>query len=307
MVKPYFSLDSMVEGSFDVANKLFGVRFVLRPDIKTYHPDVRVYEVHETVRQWCLDGGIPCINRNNEDEGINIIPIVVNNNNFVKSAEGEPTLLSFDNCVTLFHEFGHACHGILSKVKYNRLSGVAVVADFMELPSQLMEHWVFEPEVLKKYSRHYDTDETIPQDLLHKLKAAATFGQGFDIIEYMACALIDQKSHQLESIERINMPEFEEKVLAELDMPAGIVMRYRILDFIHLFDGPEYVAGYYTYLWAEVLDADAFDAILEASSIFGKKTAKRLVKYFYSAGNSIDPMDAYRKFRGRDPIIESML
>ncbi|OQR84243.1 hypothetical protein ACHHYP_13688, partial [Achlya hypogyna] len=327
MVKPYFSLDRMVEAVFDVAFNLFGLRFVERPDIKAYHPDVKVYEVRETVNDedklvaiflhdnFCRPfkaGGawmseFRTQSRNVDDKGTNVVPIIINNNNFVKGAEGEPTLLSFDDCVTLFHEFGHGCHGMLSDVKYNRLAGTAVLSDFVELPSQLMEHWVSEPEVLKKHARHYQTGEPIPDDLLAKIKAADNFGQGFGTVEYMACALMDQKLHQIDSVEGLDMLAFEKEELAELDMPTGIVMRHRIPHFTHLFASSGYAAAYYVYLWAEVLDADAFDAFLEAGAIFDDATAKRVRKYIYSSGNSIHPMDAYRAFRGRDPVIEPML
>ncbi|EQC34227.1 hypothetical protein SDRG_08429 [Saprolegnia diclina VS20] len=328
MVKPYFSLDRMVEAVFDVAFHLFGLRFILREDIKAYHPDVKVYEVRETTADdedklvaiflhdnFCRPfkaGGawmseFRTQSRNVDDEGTNVIPVIINNNNFVKGAEGEPTLLSFDDCITLFHEFGHGCHGMLSDVKYNRLAGTSVLSDFVELPSQLMEHWVSEPEVLKKHARHYETDEPIPQSLLDKLIAAAKFDQGFGTVEYMACALMDQKLHQLDSVDGLDMLAFEKAELANLEMPTGIVMRHRIPHFTHLFASSGYAALYYVYLWAEVLDADAFDAFLEAGDIFDVATAKRVRAFIYSSGNSQHPMDAYRAFRGRDPVIEPML
>ncbi|OQR99880.1 hypothetical protein THRCLA_06346 [Thraustotheca clavata] len=326
-VKPYFSLNRMVEAVFDVANNLFGIRFIERPDIKAYHADVKVYEVRETVdgqdklvaiflhdnfsRKFKRGGAwmsaFRTQSRNVDEKGTHVIPVIINNNNFVKGAKNEPTLLSFIDCITLFHEFGHGCHGMLSNVKYNRLAGTAVLRDFVELPSQLMEHWVSEPQVLQKHARHYSTNEPMPQDLLDKVKAAAKFGQGFGTVEYTACALMDQKLHQLPSVEGLDMLEFEKKELANLDMPKGIVMRHRIPHFAHLFASSGYASLYYVYLWAEVLDADAFDAFLEAGNIFDKKTAQSARDTIYSTGNSIHPMDAYRLFRGRDPIIEPML
>ncbi|ORY51624.1 zincin [Rhizoclosmatium globosum] len=329
IVKPYFSLDRMLEALFDVANKLYGLTFVLRPDIKAYHEDVLVYEVHEQVdgqdsiraiffhdnfaRQYKAGGAwmseFRSQNRNSDDLGTNVIPIVINNNNFTKAADGQPTLLSFDDCVTLFHEFGHGCHGMLSDSKYQRLASTNVLGDYVELPSQLMEHWIRHPEVLAKHAVHYQTNEPIPAELLAKLMAARKFQQGFATIEYTICALVDQSLHALPAKElaTLDLAEFEKAKLAELDMPAGIVMRHRIPQFSHLFSGPGYAAGYYYYLWAEVLDADAFEAFLESGDIFDKATAARARKYIYSAGSTIDHMEGYRAFRGKDAAIEPML
>ncbi|KDO33256.1 hypothetical protein SPRG_02065 [Saprolegnia parasitica CBS 223.65] len=287
-LKPYFSLDRMVEAVFDVAFHLFGLRFILREDIKAYHPDVKVYEVRETTadddnklvaiflhdnyarkgkRSGAWMSEFRTQSRNVDDQGTNVIPVIINNNNFVK---GEPTLLSFRNCVTLFHEFGHGCHGMLSDVKYNRLAGTAVARDFVELPSKLMEHWVSEPEGA-------------------------------------VCALMDQTLHQLDDVENLDLAAFETTELANLEMPRGIVMRHRFPQFAHLFSGDMYAAAYYVYLWAEVLDSDAFEAFLDAGDIFDSATAKRVRENIYSTGNSVHPMDAYRAFRGRPPVIEPML
>ncbi|KDO33213.1 hypothetical protein SPRG_02023 [Saprolegnia parasitica CBS 223.65] len=327
-VKPYFSLDRMTDAVFDVAFHLFGLRFIPRPDIETYHSDVVVYEVRQTTadnedklvaiffhdnfaRKFKRGGAwmsaFRTQSRNVDEKGSHVIPVIINNNNFVKGAEGEPTLLSFDDAITLFHEFGHGCHGMLSDVKYNRLAGTAVLRDFVELPSQLMEHWVKERAVLTKHARHYITDEPIPQSLLDKIKAAANFAQGFGTVEYTACALMDQKLHQLDSVDGLDMLAFEKAELANLEMPTGIVMRHRIPHFTHLFASSGYAALYYVYLWAEVLDADAFDAFLESGDVFDSATAKRVRENIYSTGNSVHPMDAYRAFRGRDPVIEPML
>ncbi|ORY46451.1 peptidase M3A and M3B thimet/oligopeptidase F [Rhizoclosmatium globosum] len=314
---------------FDVAYKLYGLTFVLRPDIKAYHEDVLVYEVHEQIdgqdtiraiffhdnfaRQYKRGGAwmseFRSQNRNIDDLGTNQIPIVINNNNFTKGADGQPTLLSFNDCVTLFHEFGHGCHGMLSDSKYQRLASTRVLKDFVELPSQLMEHWFRHPEVLAKYAIHYETNEPIPAELLTKLMASRKFQQGFATVEYAACALVDQALHALPAKElaTLDLSEFEKSKLAELDMPAGIVMRHRIPQFSHLFSGPGYAAGYYVYLWAEVLDADAFDAFLETGDIFDKATAARARKYIYSSGSTIDHMEGYRAFRGKDASIEPML
>ncbi|KAI9327041.1 peptidyl-dipeptidase protein [Obelidium mucronatum] len=329
LVKPYFSLDRMLEALFDVAFQLYGLKFVARPDLKAYHEDVVVYEVHEEVdgqdtiraiflhdnfaRQYKSGGAwmseFRSQSRNVDDLDTNVIPIVINNNNFTKAADGEPTLLSFDDCITLFHEFGHGCHGMLSDSKYQRLASTNVLRDFVELPSQLMEHWIRHPQVLSKHARHYQTNEPIPAELLAKLMAARTFQQGFATVEYSVCALIDQALHTLSAkeIATLDLTAFEAAQLAKLEMPEGIVMRHRIPHFTHLFAGSGYAAGYYVYLWAEVLDADAFDAFLEAGDIFDKATAAKARKYIYSSGSTIDHMEGYRAFRGRDPRIEPML
>ncbi|KAF0712573.1 hypothetical protein As57867_004771, partial [Aphanomyces stellatus] len=320
IVKPYFSLDRMVAAVFDVAHQLYGLEFVERPDLKAYHPDVKVYEVREGgepiaiflhdnfARPYKNSGAwmseFRSQSRNADASGTNVLPIVINNNNFTK---GSPTLLSFDDCVTLFHEFGHGLHGMLSNSTYQRLASTNVLKDFVELPSQLNEHWVRQPEVLAKHARHYESNEPIPAELLNKVMAALKFQQGFATVEYTACALVDQALHSLENVDGLDLTEFEKTKLAELQMPEGIVMRHRIPHFAHLFASSSYAAGYYVYLWAEVLDADAFDAFLEAGSIFDKDTAARARKFIYSAGNTRDLMEGYRLFRGRDPKIEPML
>ncbi|RHZ31202.1 hypothetical protein DYB37_013840 [Aphanomyces astaci] len=243
--------------------------------------------------------------RNIDDVGTAEIPIVINNNNFTK---GHPTtLLSFDDCVTLFHEFGHGLHGMLSNSTYQRLASTSVLKDFVELPSQLMEHWVRQPQVLAKHARHFETNEPIPAELLAKVMAALKFQQGFATVEYTACALVDQALHAIEDVDGLDLTAFETATLEKLQMPAGIVMRHRIPHFSHLFASSGYASGYYVYLWAEVLDADAFDAFVEAGDIFDKDTADRAKKFIYSAGNTRDLMEGYRLFRGRDPKIEAML
>jgi peptidyl-dipeptidase Dcp len=260
------------------------------------------------------------------------VPVVTNNNNFAKGGEGEPTLLTFDDARTLFHEFGHGLHGLLSNVSYSRLAGTNVLTDFVELPSQLFEHWLSEPEVLKKHARHYRTGEAIPDDLLDKLKAAERFNQGFSTVEYTSSALLDQALHtasvppQPEKPESIILPAhrsdedapepiplleldisaFERDYLDKLGMPQGMVPRHRPAHFAHLFSTSMYASAYYVYMWAQVLDADAFDAFKE-TSIFDAATAARVRKFIYSAGNSDDPAKLYRGFRGRDPKVEPLM
>jgi len=315
-VKPYFSIDRMVEAAFDCAHRLFGIQFVRRPDIAAYHPDVRVYEVrrgeypigvflHDNFARPTKRGGAWMSNYRSQSriDG-DVLPIVVNNNNFAK---GSPTLLSMDDVRTLFHEFGHGLHGLLSQVTYERLSGTRVLRDFVELPSQLFEHWALEPEVLRKHALHVQTGEPIPDSLIQRLLKAQHFNQGFETVEYTACALLDMALHATASDDGIDITEFERAELERLGMPREMVLRHRLPHFAHLFSGSSYAAGYYVYMWAEVLDADGYDAFVEAGNPFDAAVATRLLKYVYSAGNSIEPRAAYRAFRGRDPVVEPLL
>ena len=328
LLKPYLSLDRVTEAVMAVSNKLFGLRYVKRPDIETYHPDVDIYEVreampdgetdklvaifihdnyarpHKSSGAWMSEYRSQTKNLAPNDTSIEGIPIVSNNNNFAK---GKNTLLSFDDSITLFHEMGHGHHGMLSNATYSRLASTNVMTDFVELPSQLMEHWFKQPEVLKKYARHYETGEPAPDMLLQKLQAAKLFNQGFATIEYTACALLDMALHQIEDYEDFDISEFERKELERLGMPQGIVMRHRPAHFQHLFASSHYAAGYYVYLWAEVLDADAFAAFEESGDIFDPETARKARKYIYSSGNTVAPDELFRLFRGRDPDINFML
>jgi len=240
-------------------------------------------------------------------DGTRIVPVVVNNNNFSKAAPGEQALLSFDDATTLFHEFGHGLHGMLSDVAYHRLAGTNVLQDFVELPSQLYEHWLAEEEVLKRHARHVDTGVPIPDELIARMKAAQTFNQGFDTVEYTVSALLDQALHTAPNVADVDIPAFEAAELERLGLPKGIVPRHRPPHFLHLFAGDSYAAQYYVYLWAEVLDADGFDAFKEAGDIFDPSVAQRLRTHVYSAGNSVEPGVTYRAFRGRDPVVEPML
>jgi peptidyl-dipeptidase Dcp len=234
------------------------------------------------------------------------LPIVVNNN-FAKAAAGAPTLLSVDDLRTLFHEFGHGLHGLLSDVTYERLSGTQVLADFVELPSQIFEHWAFEPAVLARHARHHATGEPIPQALLDQLHAARQWNQGFETVEYTACALIDMALHARADGAPADLAAFESAEFDRLAMPREIVLRHRLPHFGHLFAGSSYAAGYYVYLWAEVLDADAYDAFAEAGDPFAPEVAARLRRCVYASGGTLDPAAAFRAFRGRDPRIEPML
>ena len=320
LVKPYFSLDRMVEAVFDCANRLFGLRFVSKPDIKGYHPDVKVYEVrgadnemvgvflHDNFARATKRGGAWMSNfRWQSRIDGNITPIIVNNNNFARGAPNEPTLLSVDDARTLFHEFGHGLHGLLSNVRFERLSGTQVLRDFVELPSQIFEHWLSEPSVLKRHARHFQTNQPIPDELILRLKAARRFNQGFDSVEYTASALVDLAMHSLTSVEALDATEFEKAELNKIGMPKDIVMRHRLAHFRHLFASSGYASQYYVYLWAEVLDADGFDAFVEAGDPFDRATAERLLTHIYAAGNTRDPAEAYRAFRGRAPTVTPML
>jgi len=328
-VKPYFALHRMVEAAFDCAYRLFGLRFVEQPQVKAYHPDVKVYAVHDTARAegdsligiflhdnfarttkrsgaWM--SSLRSQSRNAAAEaGAGVTPVILNNNNFAKGAPGQPTLLSFDDASTLFHEFGHGLHGLLSNVTYERLSGTSVLRDFVELPSQLFEHWLAEAEVLKRHARHYLTDEPIPDALVDKLLAARLFNQGFETVRYTASALVDMAAHALTDADAPDVVEFERAELARIGAPADVGMNHRLTHFQHLFSGSSYAAGYYVYLWAEVLDADGYEAFVEAGNPFDAAVAARLRRFIYSSGNSIEPSEAYRAFRGRAPTVEPML
>jgi len=321
-VKPYFPLERMVDAAFDCAARLFGISFVARDDIAAYHPDVRVYEVRRgsgaiglflhdnfarpTKRSGAWMSFFRLQSRNGEDDGA-VLPIIVNNNNFAKGAPGAPTLLSVDDARTLFHEFGHGLHGLLSNVTYERVSGIKVLRDFVELPSQLFEHWLEEPEVLKRHARHHETGAPIPDALIERLHRARHFNQGYETVRYAASALVDMAVHARTTDEPLDVVAFEQAELARLGLPAAVGVNHRLVHFQHLFSGSNYAAGYYVYLWAEVLDADGFDAFVEAGDPFDPVVAGRLARFIYSSGNSIEPGEAYRAFRGRPAGPEPML
>jgi peptidyl-dipeptidase Dcp len=239
-----------------------------------------------------------------------VTPIVINNCNYSKPAKGEPCLLSLDEARTLFHEFGHGLHGLLSDVTYPTLSGTNVSRDFVELPSQIYEHWFLEPEVLERFAIHHKTGKPMPRDLINRIVGAATFGQGFATIEYTSCALLDVELHKLTDYSDLDLHRFEREALQRIDMPPEIVMRHRLQHFMHLFAdglGDGYSAGYYSYLWSQVLDTDGFKAFKDAGSAFDPKTAAKLRQFIYSGGNTRDPMEAYVAFRGREPTTDALL
>ncbi|MGZ5934531.1 MAG: M3 family metallopeptidase [Rhizomicrobium sp.] len=315
-IMPYFQLEKMIEAAFHTAHRLFGLDFHERKDIPVYHPDVRVWEVSRGgahvglfygdyfARASKRGGAWMSSFREQENVGKPVTPLVVNNCNFPKA---EPALLSFDEAKTLFHEFGHALHGLLSQVRYPRLSGTNVARDFVELPSQIFEHWMEVPETLEQFAVHCETGKAMPKRLLEKLTAARNFNQGFATVEFLASAFVDLDYHALENPGDLDVPSFQQKSLDKIGMPKEIVMRHASPHFQHVFAGDGYSAGYYSYMWSEVLDADGFDAFKEKKDAFDPATAKRLHDFIYSAGATRDFAEAYRLFRGRDPSIEPLL
>jgi len=321
-LKPYFALPNMVAAAFDCAQRLFGLHFARRTDLVAYHSDVDVYQVSDasgaavglflhdnfsrpTKRSGAWMSTLALQHRNAAGGAVSL-PVVLNNNNFAKAAPGAPTLLSPDDVRTLFHEFGHGLHGLLSDVGYARLSGTRVLRDFVELPSQLFEHWSQEREVLRRHARHWQTGEVLPEALIDRLEAARRFGQGYETVRYTASAIVDLAAHEHPGPVH-DLAAFEAEVMAARGLPFEAGMNHRLAHFQHLFSGDAYAAGYYVYLWAEVLEADAWDAFGEAGSAFDPAVAQRLKDCIYSRGDSVEPGAAFRSFRGRDPCIKPML
>lgn len=319
-VKQYLQLEQMREAMFWVSGELFNFKFTPITNVPVYHPDVRVWEVSDKttgrhIGVWYFDpfaregkrsGAWMNAYRNQERFDGEVTTIVSNNSNFVKGKPGEPVLISWDDASTLFHEFGHALHGLSSNVTYPTVSGTAVARDYVEFPSQLFEHWLPTPEVLNRFARHYKTNEPIPQSLVDRIEKAATFNEGFATTEFLGSALVDMKMH-LAGSTPIDSKKFEKETLDALGMPKQIVMRHRPTQFNHVFSGDGYSAGYYSYLWAETLTADAFEAFEEGKGPYDKAVAKRLTDHVFSVGNTIDPADGYRAFRGRDPKIDALM
>lgn len=319
-IKPYLQLENLREGMFWVAGELFNFEFKKLDGIPVYHPDVQVWEVKDKgngkhIGLWYFDAYAregkrsgAWMNNYRDQYRINeeVTTIVSNNSNFIKGKEGEPVLISWDDATTLFHEFGHALHGLSSNVTYKSLSGTSVVRDYVEFPSQLLEHWLSTPEVLNNYALHFETGKPIPQELVDKINKASTFNEGFATTEYLSSALIDMKIH-LSKDSNIDPDSFERNTLAALGMPDELVMRHRTPQFAHIFSGDSYSAGYYSYLWSDVLTSDAFEAFTEAGGPYDKEVGKRLVDYVFSVGNTIDPAEGYRKFRGKDPDTKALM
>jgi len=319
-VKEYLQLDKLKEGMFWVAGQIFNLSFDKLQGIPTCHADVEVWEVKNRITGkhvglWYFDPYArngkrsgAWMNAYREQQRVtgDIPTIVSNNSNFVKGREGEAVLISRDDASTLFHEFGHALHGLLSNVTYPSLSGTNVYTDYVEFPSQLLEFWLATPEVLQNFALHYRSGKPIPQDLVNKIQKASTFNEGFATTEYLASALIDMELH-LAEIPTTDPDQFEKVELSKLGMPKEIVMRHRTPQFGHIFSSDQYSAGYYSYLWADVLTADGYQAFLEGKGPYDTDIAKRLIANVFSVGNTIDPEEGYRKFRGRDPQVAALM
>jgi peptidyl-dipeptidase Dcp len=316
-IKPYLLLENIIEAAFYTANRLFGLSFVPRQDVPVYHPDVRVWDVSaadgrhvgvffgDYFARGSKRSGAWMTNLREQDrlDG-EVRPLVLNVMNFNKGAEGAPTLLSFDDARTLFHEFGHGLHGLLSDVTYPMISGTGVLHDFVELPSQLYEHWLDRPEILTRFAKHYQTGAVMPQALMDRLIQSRTFNQGYTTAEYLGSSYVDLDFH---SGGAKDAHEVEMATRRRMQMPHEVVLRHRPPHFQHIFSGDSYAAGYYSYLWSEVLDADAFNAFVEAGDVFDPAVARRLRDHVYAAGGARDPSEAYTAFRGRMPTVDALL
>jgi peptidyl-dipeptidase Dcp len=316
-IKPYLLLENIIEAAFYTANRLFDLTFTPRTDVPVYHPDVRVWEVtgrdgkHIGVffgdyfaRPSKRSGAWMTNLREQEKLDGEVRPHVLNVTNFNKGAGSAPTLLSFDDARTLFHEFGHGLHGLLSDVTYPMISGTGVLHDFVELPSQLFEHWLDRPEILTRFAKHYRTGEVMPQALMDRLIKSRTFNQGYTTAEYLGSSYVDLDFHAGGAKDA---HEVEMATRRRMQMPHEVVLRHRPPHFQHIFSGDSYAAGYYSYLWSEVLDADAFNAFVEAGDVFDPAVAKRLRDHVYAAGGARDPSEAYKAFRGRMPTVDALL
>ncbi len=319
-LRPYFQLEKIMAAAFDVAEKLFGLRFVEQKGLRLYHPDVRAFEVLDEngkhvalfladyfARPSKRSGAWMSDFRAQQRLDGEVRPVIVNVMNFTRGADGAPTLLSLDDARTLFHEFGHGLHGMLSDVTYPLVAGTNVARDFVELPSQLYEHWLLEPAVLRQFALHAETGEPMPDDLLERIIASRHFNQGFATVEFCASAHVDLDIHETPMSPDFDAAAFERERLSQLSMPQEIIMRHRLPHFSHIFSGDGYSAGYYSYLWAEVLDADAFEAFKETGDPFAPEVAAKLKEFVYAAGGKQDAGDAYVAFRGRMPTVEPLL
>ncbi len=318
-IKPYFVLDNVRQAAFDVANQLFGISFEPRSDVPVYHPDVQAYEVKDadgsTLALYYVDyfareskqGGawMNTFREQRKEDGEDVRPIIVNVCNFSKPSAGQPALLSLDEAKTLFHEFGHALHGMVANGSYASLSGTNVPRDFVELPSQMMENWALAPEVLPTYARHYETGEPMPAELIEKLQQSRQFNQGFETTEYVSASLLDMDWHTLDEPVEKDPMDFEAAVEERLGMIPEVVFRYRSPYFSHIFAGA-YAAGYYGYVWAEVLDADAFE-LFEEKGLFNQEVAKSYRENILEPGGSDNPMEMYVRFRGSEPSVEPLI
>ncbi|HEX6309468.1 MAG TPA: M3 family metallopeptidase [Longimicrobiales bacterium] len=316
-IKPYLQLENLRNAMFWVAERLFGLSFRRITDVPVYHPDVEVWAVTEGDRHaglWYFDpyaragkrsGAWMSSYRTQELFDRPVTAVVSNNANFVRGRPGDPVLMAWDDALTLFHEFGHALHGLVSAVSYPSLAGTAVPRDYVEFPSQLLEHWLSTREVLERFALHCETGEPIPAALVERIERAATFNEGFATTEYLASAMVDMRLHLASPA--VDPAHFEQRTLRELGMPPEIAMRHRIPHFAHIFASDAYSAAYYSYLWADVLTADAFAAFTEAGGPYDAQVAARLREHVFARGNTLDPAEAYRRFRGRDADTAALL
>ena len=318
-VRPYFCLDSVREGAFMVANKLYGLTFTERTDLPNYDKEARCFEVKDgkqTIGILYMDFHPRASKRSGawmtefrgqyrNQKGENIIPIIQVVCNFTKPTADKPSLLNFDESETLFHEFGHALHGLLSKCTYPSLAGTNVPRDFVELPSQIMENWCRHPQVMKMYAKHYKTGEPIPDALIKKIEAAATYGQGFATVETLAASLLDMDYYTMKETRHIDPVQFEEQAMKKIGLIPEIISRYHSPYFQHVFT-TGYDAGYYSYTWTAILDADAFEAFTESGDLFNPELAKKF-RHLLESGNTVEPMELYRAFRGKDPSPKALL
>lgn len=320
-IKPYLQLEKLREGMFWVAGEVFNLNFKQVNNIPVFHQDVRVWEVSrkntgKTVGLFYFDpyarkgkrsGAWMTAYREQSRVDGEVLTLVSNNCNFIKGNDNEPILISWDDATTLFHEFGHALHGLCSDVTYPSLSGTNTPRDYVEFPSQILERWLSTPEVLNKFALHYQTKEPMPMSLVKRIEDAATFNEGFSTVETISSALVDMKLHLLENPE-IDPRDFERATLFDLKMPSEIVMRHRIPQFGHIFSGDDYAAGYYGYLWADVISADATEAFTESKGgLYDKDVSKRLLENVFSVGNTIDPEIAYKKYRGKATTSDALM
>ena len=317
-VKPYMQMEKLREGMMWAAGEVYGFSFKPVTNVPTFHPDVRVFEVlrdGKHVGLWYFDpfaregkrsGAWMTAYRIQQNMGEFITPIVSNNSNFVKGKEGEPVLISWDDAVTMFHEFGHALHGLSSQCEYPSQAGTSVARDYVEFPSQINEHWLMTPEILERFAVHHETGKPMPKELVAKIKKAATFNQGFSTVEYLASALIDMKLHLAGNV-TIDPDKFEREELEKIGMPKEICMRHRTPQFNHIFADDGYSAGYYSYLWSDALTADAAEVFEEAGSYYDPAASKSLYDNVFSVGDTIDPAEGFRRFRGRDVDTKALL
>ena len=318
-VRPYFKVENVIEGVFTLANRLFGMNFVERHDIQKYHPDVRVFEVKDEDGKHlgvlytdyfprASKRGGAWMNNFREQSNIGgreVRPIIYNCGNFSKPTADKPSLISLDEVLTLFHEFGHGLHGMLANTHYPLLSGTNVPRDFVELPAQIMEHWALHPDFVKLYAKHYQTGEPIPQNLIDKIKKSGHFNQGFATVEYLAASFLDMDYHTLTEPKEVDVLTFEKKSMDKISLIPEIIPRYRSTYFRHIFAGG-YSSGYYSYIWAEVLDCDAFEKFKE-NGILDRETARSYRENILEKGGTMDAMTMYKNFRGAEPSIDALL